>query len=104
MSRSMKLFVAGCVASTALVGGVTTSAMAATAFNCVGTTRSPDGHQATTLCKSGPNKAYGLRAQACSAGGCRTISSGPTAYGKQTYLNAGSAYIDQNSLSYLSYG
>ena len=94
--KTARVIAAGVLsAGIALTGVLTATPAFANSATCGPITRSSDGHSASVHCWT----QFALRAQACNAGGCSTLTSSWTGFPGTASINAGSAYIDQTTLS-----
>ena len=99
--KTARVIAAGVLsAGIALTGVVTATPAFANSATCGPIVRSSDGHTASVHCYSAVGwTQFALRAQACNAGGCSTLTSSWTRFPGTASINAGSAFIDQNTLS-----
>jgi hypothetical protein len=98
--KTARVIAAGALsAGIALAGIAVAGPAAANSATCGPIVRSSDGHSASVHCTSATGwTQFALRAQACNAGGCSTLSSSWTNFPGTASINAGSAFVDQNSL------
>ncbi|MEO6701414.1 MAG: hypothetical protein ABI140_07120 [Jatrophihabitantaceae bacterium] len=99
--KTVRMLTAGVIsAGIALAGVVTAAPASAASATCGPIVRSADGHTASVHCYSAVGwTQFALRGQACNAGGCSTLTSSWTNFPGTASINAGSAYINQNTLA-----
>jgi hypothetical protein len=102
MKTARVAIVSALSAGIALAGIAVANPAAANSATCGPIVRSSDGHSASVHCTSATGwSQFALRAQACNAGGCSTLTSSWTGFPGTASINAGSAFINQNTFQLL---
>jgi len=91
---------AGVVGAGLLLAGLATAGPAnAASWTCNQPVFSSDGHRVSQYCYSPSGVTqFAIRVTACGPGSCSTLTSSWTNFPGTASINAGSAYIDRNSL------
>jgi hypothetical protein len=102
MKRARVIAAGALSAGIAITGIALAGPAAAASASCGPIVRSADGHSASVQCYSAVGwTQFALRAQACNAGGCSTLTSSWHNFPGTASINAGSAYINQNTFQML---